>query len=66
MWYHLNGLSEIVSTSFFVYYGLVDAACCDVVGFGCLNACKAFVVTKVKVSFVSVNCYITFSMLIRV
>ena len=63
---NLNGLAEVVTTALFFDHALVDAARRDVVGTGGLDACKPLVMTEVEVSFLSVHCNITFSVLVGV
>ena len=61
---NLNGLSQIVATAFLVDNALVDATGCNVVGFGCLDSQEAFIVSQVKIGFVAVYGYITFTVLV--
>ena len=61
---NLNGLSQIVATAFLVDNALVDAPGCNVVGFGCLDSQEAFIVSQVKIGFVAVYGYITFTVLV--
>lgn len=61
---NLNGLSQIVATAFLVDNALVDATGCNVVGFGCLDSQEAFIVSQVKIGFVAVYSYITFTVLV--
>ena len=64
--YNLYGLSEIVTTALLFNHALVDTSGRDVVGLGCLYTCKSFIMAKVKVCLLTVNGYITFSVLIRI
>ena len=66
MRHHLYGLSEIVAASFFVYHGLVDAACGERVGACGLYAGESLVVSEVEVGLHSVNGHVTFAVLVWV
>ena len=66
MGHYLYCLSHIVATTFFIDNALIDATGCYIVSTSCLDISKTFIVTKVEVSFVTVNCHITFTMLIGV
>ena len=63
---NLNGFSQIITTAFFVDYALINTSCSNVVSFGSLDTEEAFVVSKVEVCFMTVNCYIAFSVFVRV
>ena len=63
---HLNGLSQIIAATLFVDNALIDTSGCNVVSFGSLDAQEAFIVSQVKVSFVTVYRYVAFSVFIRV
>ena len=64
--YNLNGLSQIITAALFVYNRLVDTSGCHRVGFSGLDTCESLVVSEVKVCFHTINCNITFSMLVRI
>lgn len=51
---NLYGLSEIVASAFFVYYGLIDASGGYAVGPGCVDIGEAFIVAEVEVGFKAV------------
>ena len=62
----MNGLAQIIATTFLVDDTLVDTACRNVVGLGRLDAQEPFVVTQIEVGFMTVYCYIAFTMFVRV
>ena len=66
MWHHLDGLAQIVTATLLVDDALIDASCCQGVGFGSLNACESLIVSKVEVSLHAVNGYIAFTVLIGI
>ena len=66
MRHHLDGLAQIVAAALLVDDALIDASCCQGVGFGSLNACESLIVSKVEVSLHAVNGYIAFTVLIGI
>ena len=62
----LHGLSEIVAAALLVDDALVDPACGDVVGAGCLDVGEALVVAEVEVGLVAVDGHVAFAVLVGV
>ncbi len=63
---NLYCLSEVISSSFLVDYGLIYAPGGNAVGFRGFYIGKAFIVTKVKVCFMSVGSYVALAMFIGI
>ena len=51
----MDGLTQVVAAAFLVDDTFVDASRCDIIGFGCLYAQEAFVVSQVEDGLVSIN-----------
>ena len=66
MRHHLNRLTEIVAATFTLDDAEVDSTRCHAVVACGFDACKALVVTEVKVSLKAVGCHIAFAVLVRV
>ena len=64
--HNLHCLAEIVAASLLVNDTLKYPAGGDIVGAGSLDIGETLIVAKVKVGFMSVDCYITLSVLIRI
>src|SRR3712207_1078341 len=62
--YHLNSSAQIVSSTFLIYNAFIDTPRRHRVRLSRLNACKALIMTKIKVGFHSICCYITLAMLV--
>ena len=63
---HLNGLSQVISAALLVNNRLVDTSCRHRIGARCLNACEAFVVSKIEIGLHAIGRHVALSMLIRV
>ena len=66
MRYHLNGLSQIVAMTLTIDNSLVDTARGNRVVTGGMDACKAFIVTKVEIGLHAIYRHITLTVLVGV
>ena len=64
--HHLDGLAEIVATTFLVNDCLIDTTCGERIRFCSLNAGESLVVSEVQVGLHTIYRYVALTMLVRV
>ena len=66
MWYHLNGLAQIVTVALAVDDCLVDAPCCYRVVSCCAYACESLIMSQVQIGLETVLCHVALTVFVRI